>query len=174
MDGYEKRLAALAFAVQMGKRKDDPLDEQSTFRRLYHATVNLTALKKAKANHENLYALLEFYSLIYGAVDIAKEYTVESGTGALEKHGKRLFKAAEVMVQMLRMLDESGRAVATGDQLRTLDIGYEAAVGVLHAVPEWTIHESAYLMLKTDYERSKGRRTGGKKAGRKSKKGKRK
>lgn len=146
----QKTLGALAFTKTLGRRNDDPLDEDTVFEKLFHAKVNIDALKKGKAVFDNLFPLLEFFSLANGAANIAEKKTADSGKAALKKHANILYLAAKTTDDLLMASDANGGKppIATGNQLKAIDEGYTAAVGALESIPEWAFRDAGYELLK--------------------------
>ena len=112
-------------------------------------------IRKGSADVKGLFALLEFFTFIYGAFVEAHQKTANKSKPLLEERCKKVAHAATIVHELLKKAKDGKRPAASLKELDELDEAYSIAVNAHEALPEWTFiaayrHQRRYVQ-----ERSK-------------------
>src|SRR5690625_3643658 len=107
-------------------------------------------IRKGTADAQGLFALLEFFTFIYGAFAEAMPKTSAKSRPLLEERCADIAKAANLTHELLLKVKAGGRAACNLQQLDELDEAYGIAVNAHEVLPEWTFiaayrHQQRYI-----------------------------
>lgn len=95
-------------------------------------------IRKGTADVRGLFALLEFFTFIYGAFVEAHQKTSDKSKPLLEERCKKVAHAAAIVHELLKKAKDGKRPAASLKELDELDEAYDIAVNAHEALPEWT------------------------------------
>jgi hypothetical protein len=95
-------------------------------------------IRKGTADARGLFALLEFFTFIYGAFMEALPKTADKSKPLLVERCKKVARAATLVHELLKKAKSGKRPAANLKELDELDEAYDIAVNAHEALPEWT------------------------------------
>src|SRR5690625_4102378 len=110
-------------------------------------------IRKGTADAQGLFALLEFFTFIYGAYVEAMAKATKESRPLLEERCADIAKAANLTHELLLKVKAGGRAACNLQQLDCIDKAYSIAVNAHEALPEWVFikayrHQEAFMRRK--------------------------
>ena len=114
-------------------------------------------IRKGTADAQGLFALLEFFTFIYGAFVEAMPKVTTKSRPLLEERCKKVASAATLVHELLKKAKDGKRPTCNLKELDELDEAYGIAVNAHEVLPEWAFiaayrHQQRYIQ-----ERSKKR-----------------
>lgn len=110
-------------------------------------------IRKGTADAQGLFALLEFFTFIYGAYTEALQKTKDKSKPLLKERCDDIAKAANLTHELLLKVKAGGRAACNLQQLGCIDKAYDIAANAHEALPEWVFikayrHQEAFMRRK--------------------------
>jgi len=110
-------------------------------------------IRKGTADAQGLFALLEFFTFIYGVYTEALQKTKDKSKPLLKERCAELAKAAELTLDLLKKVRSGGRAACNLQQLDCIDKAYDIAANAHEVLPEWLFikayrHQEAFMRRK--------------------------
>jgi len=111
-------------------------------------------IRKGTADEKGLFALLEFFTFIYGVYTEALQKTKDKSKPLLEERCADIAKAANLTHELLLKVKAGGRAVCNLQQLDCIDKAYDIAVNAHEVLPEYAFIAAYRRQQKYVQERS--------------------
>ena len=140
-------------AIRRGQGK--PVSAAAALKVMLPVGDMVDEIRKGTANTQGLFALLEFFTFIYGAYAEAIQKTTAKSKPLLEERCKDVASAATLTHRLLLESKQGKRPTCNLKELDELDEAYSIAVNAHEVLPEWAFiaayrHQQRYIQ-----ERSK-------------------
>lgn len=135
-------------AIRRGQGK--PVSAAAALKVMLPVGDMVDEIRKGAANTQGLFALLEFFTFIYGAYVEAMAKATKESRPLLEERCKDVASAATLTHRLLLESKQGKRPVANLKELDELDEAYSIAVNAHEALPEWAFiaayrHQQRYI-----------------------------
>src|SRR5690625_231166 len=110
-------------------------------------------IRKGTADEKGLFALLEFFTFIYGVYTEALKKTSDNSKPLLKERCAKLASAARIVHRLLLDEKEGKRPACSLPELNKIDTAYGIAANAHEALPEWVFikayrHQEAFMRRK--------------------------
>src|SRR5690625_4889090 len=135
-------------AIRRGQ--DKPVSADAALKVMLPVGDMVDEIRKGTADAQGLFALLEFFTFIYGAYTEALQKTKDKSKPLLKERCDDIAKAANLTHELLLKVKAGGRAACNLQQLDCIDKAYDIAVNAHEALPEWVFikayrHQEAFM-----------------------------
>lgn len=151
-------LPQLAITATLQKSSDAPMNEETILRVTLPIKIAIGELKKAKATAAQVFEMLEFFTLSYGAAIDAIDKTKEDSSALLEERARKVHLSTTTANNVLSRMKTGGPQTCTGLEIKALDEGFTAAVELHDVLPEWAFMQAGYQLIKYGVNRNKSKR----------------
>lgn len=141
-------------AIRRGQGK--PVSASAALKVMLPVGDMVDEIRKGTADVKGLFALLEFFTFIYGAFAEALPKTRAESRPLLKERCKKIASAAELVYELLKKAKVGKRPAVSSKELDALDEAYGIAVNAHEVLPEW-VFIAAYQYQKRNTKRRERR-----------------
>ena len=144
--------------IALSKGNNKPMSASVALKVALPIKDKIDGIKSGKATPTDVFHILEFFTLVYGALCEALGKTKASAQHLLKERCEVVKKGCDVAFSVYKSKQQGSVGACSIDELKALDDAYTVSVEAHSVLPEWCFMQSGWTQVQATAGRRRKRR----------------